>query len=120
MAKFILIYNKESKVERDSFERIRQEMGTYIIAEYDFQDVRNIYPVHSTPALIPILDHLCGDHLLQGDTQLNFTAEANRLIAEEELKIHQAETYRLDNLINSEKSKSEDAFLNDILERGVI
>jgi len=106
MAKFILIYNKESEIERNAFERIRQEMGPYIVAEHDFQEVKHLYPVQQTPALIPILDHLCGSHLLEGDTQLNMLAEATRLHGEEEEKIHQRETKRLDNLINSEKEKA--------------
>jgi hypothetical protein len=120
MAKFILIYNKESEVERNAFAKIREQMSSYIIAEHDFQDVRDFYPVVSTPALIPILDHLCGEHLLEGEASLIMVAEANRLHEEEELKIHNVETNRLDNVILGEKIKAEDALLTDLLERGVI
>lgn len=106
MAKFVLIYNQHSEVERSTFDRIRQQMGSYIIAEYDFQDVKDIYPVQQTPALIPILDHLCGEHLLDGDVELNMYAEATRLHGEEEEKVHNRQTKRLDILINFEKEKA--------------
>ena len=106
MAKFILIYNKESEIERNAFDRIRSEMGSYIVAEHHFMDVKHLYPIQQTPALIPILDHLCGEHLLDGDIQLNMLAEATRLHEEEEEKIHNKQTKRLDNLINAEKEKA--------------
>jgi hypothetical protein len=106
MAKFILIYNKQSEVERNAFERLKNEMGSNIVAEHDFMEVKDLYPIQRTPALIPILDHLCGEHLLDGDAQLNYTAEAMRLYDEETEKIHNKESKRLDNLIKIEKEKA--------------
>lgn len=120
MAKFILIYNQHSEIERNAFNRIRQEMGSYIVAEHDFQEVRHLYPIQQTPALIPILDHLCGEHLLDGDIQLNMFAEATRLYEEEEQKVHNQNNNRLDSFINNEKQKAQDELLSDMLERGVL
>jgi hypothetical protein len=114
MAKFILIYNKESEIERNTFDRLKSEMGPYIIAEHDFMEVKDLYPIQQTPALIPILDHLCGEHLLDGDIQLNYTAEAMRLYDEETEKIHNKESKRLDNLIKLEKEKAREAIRKEV------
>lgn len=118
--KLILIYNPESEIERKAFNRLRQELGTYIVKEYDFRDVRDIIPIRATPAFVVLRDDLEGNELLSGDVELKITAEAYKIMQEEELKIHQAETHRLDNFVNAEKTKAQDALMEDMLARGVI
>jgi len=61
--------------------------------------------IRATPALIPITDNLQGDELLDIDEikgQLRVTAELYQWLEKEEKDIHEADTYRIDNLVNTE------------------
>jgi len=112
--RLMLVYNSYSEAERNTFARIKQELGCYIEKEFDMNTIigtdmsgnylrySDVLPVVATPAFIPIRDDLCGEHLLQGDAQLNITAEVYKMLQEEEEKIHNQQTKRLDFLINNE------------------
>ena len=107
--KIILVYNQESKIEREKMELLEQKLGNLIIAKHNFQDVKDILPVRTTPAFIVMRDDLEGDELLDGDIELKIEAEVAKIMEEEEFKIHGKKTHRLDNLIKSkiEESKAE-------------
>lgn len=112
--KLIYIYSMHSEVERAALNRLRDELGMYIVGEYDYQEVKDIIPVRATPAFLIIRDDLQGDDLLEGDAQLKITAEAMKAMGEEDLKIHQKETYRLDSFINGEKMKGVEAYKDEL------
>lgn len=118
--KLILIYNPESEIERKTFKRLYDELGNYIVREYSFNDIKDIIPIRATPAFVVIRDDLQGDELLSGDAQLKVTAEAYKIMQEEEQKLLQQETYRLDNLIKTEVQKGQDELILDMLNRGVV
>lgn len=103
--KAIYIYNPHDSNEVILLDRARVELGTYIqdIQAVDFQTVRDTFQVAQTPALILIREDLQGTNLLdEVNGQLRVTAELWAAIQQEELVIHQAETHRIDNIINSE------------------
>lgn len=103
--KAIYIYNPHDSNEVILLDRARTELGTYIqdIQAVDFQAVRDTFQIAQTPALILIREDLQGANLLDDvNGQLRVTAELWRAIQDEELVIHQTETHRIDNIINSE------------------
>ena len=112
--KLIYIYSMHNEVERTALNRLRDELGMYIVGEYDYQEVKDIIPVRATPAFLILRDDLQGDDLLDGDPQLKITAEAMKAMAEEDLKIHQKETNRLDNFISGEKMRSVKAYKDEL------
>lgn len=112
--KLIYIYSMHNEVERTALNRLRDELGMYIVGEYDYQEVKEIIPIRATPAFLILRDDLQGDELLDGDVQLKITAEAMKAMGEEDLKIHQKETNRLDSFINGEKMKAVNAFKTEI------
>lgn len=108
--KVIVIYNPHSAIEMAKLERARADMlANHIIeiAAYDFQDVRDRYPVSSTPAIIPIRDDLQGENLLDEveGGMLRMTAEILKMMQEEDLNLHQMETNRIDHLIHAEVTR---------------
>ena len=112
--KLIYIYSMHNEVERAALNRLRDELGMYIVGEYDYQDVKDLIPIRTTPAFLILRDDLQGDELLDGDVQLKITAEAMKAMGEEDLKIHQKETNRLDNFISGEKMKAVNVFKTEI------
>lgn len=77
--------------------------------------------VRATPALITAEDHLQGDALLNdADGQLLATATLYQRLEQEEAAIHQAETHRLDNMINAEKATAIDGYTLELLDGGVL
>jgi len=104
--KFVLIYNPENEIERDNLQTLVDALGDKLFCTYDFRTVRDLFPVWKTPALIPIREDLQGEELLSGDINLKISAEIAKLQEDEELKVHQQETYRLDNFVNAEKQKA--------------
>lgn len=109
--KALYIYNPRSAPELVLIERAKAEMSTYIevVSIDDCPDmIRRL--VRATPALITAEDHLQGVELTADgvDGKLLITAKLNERLEEEELSIHQAQTHRLDNLINAEKSISKE------------
>jgi len=112
--KLIYIYSMHNEVERAALNRLRDELGMYIVGEYDYLDVKDLIPIRTTPAFLILRDDLQGDELLDGDVQLKITAEAMKAMGEEDLKIHQKETNRLDNFISGEKMKAVNVFKTEI------
>lgn len=118
--KIILVYNPDSEIERNTMDILETKLGSLIVAKHDFQTVKDILPVRTTPAFIVLRDDLEGVELLDGDIELKIEAEVAKITQEEDLKIHQKEIYRLDEVINREKSKAQDDLMNDMVMRGVI
>jgi hypothetical protein len=118
--KIILVYNPESETERNKMELLENKLGTLLVAKYDFRDVRDILPVRATPAFIVIRDDMEGDELLDGDLELKIEAEVTKIMDDEDLKVHQKESNRLDHLITNKINAAQDALIEDMMGRGVI
>lgn len=118
--KIILVYNQESEIERNTMQTLETKLGNLIIAKHNFMDVRDILPVRATPAFVVLRDDLEGDDLLAGDVELKIEAEILKIMQEEELKVHEAETNRLDNFITNKVITAQDELLDDMIERGVL
>jgi hypothetical protein len=118
--KIVLVYNSNSEIERNIMATLENKLGNLIISKHDVQDVKSVLPVRATPAFVILRDDLEGEELLDGDIELKIEGEVAKIMQEEELKIHNKEITRLDYVINTEKQKSEDVMLSDLLERGVI
>lgn len=112
--KFIYVYSPHNEIERNMTQRLKSEIGSRIVAEYDYQSVKDILPVRTTPAFIIIREDLQGDELLDGDPELRITMEAYKIDQEEDLNIRNKTTDRLDYMVSAEKSKAVEAFKNDI------
>lgn len=103
-----------NEVERAAINKLRDELGMYIVGEYDYQDVKELIPVRTTPAFLILRDDLQGDELLGGDPQLKITLEAYKSMEEEDIKLYQKDTKRLDNMVNAEIAKAINSFKNEI------
>ncbi|MCD9020514.1 hypothetical protein [Cohnella silvisoli] len=119
----IYIYNPHSAPEVALISRVQTELGGYIeIVPIDEAPdlVRRL--VRETPAFISADEHLQGQELLSDgvDGKLLLTAILYQRMETDELAIHQAETHRLDNLINAEKATAQDELLEDLLNREVL
>lgn len=118
--KAILIYNPESEIERNTVQTLENKLAGYLVGKYDYRTVADIIPVRTTPAFILLRDDLQGTDLLDGDLELKIEGELAKIQEDEDLKLHQIETNRLDRVINTEKSKAQDDLLADMMGRGVI
>ena len=122
--RIIYIYNPYSAKEVEMLESIKNELGLAVesIQVENILEVRDKYPIRATPALIPICDHWQGEQLLDEgiDGKLLVAALANKILEEEELTIHNQETYRLDNFVNKEKVKAIDDYTLDLIDGGII
>jgi hypothetical protein len=121
--KVLFIYNPYNNKELDIIERAKQEMGSYIEVksiEEVSQAVKNY--VRATPALIVVNDDLQGEGLLSEgvDGKLIATAMLYKRLEEEELAIHQAETFRLDNMIKIENTRAIDNYTLSLIEGGFL
>ena len=112
--KLIYIYSMHNEVERAALSRLREELGAYIVGEYDYQEVMEIIPVRATPAFLILRDDLQGDELLDGDAQLKITFEAYKAMEDEDIKLYQKETKRFDSMVNAEIAKAINSFKNEI------
>ena len=121
--KALFIYNPYSASEIKILDRVRQEFSSHVeeVEVIDFENIKNIYKIRTTPALIIIRDDLQGSHLITDDDgSLRATAELVKTMQEEDLNIYQAETYRIDNLIKKEKIKAIDDYTLELVEGGII
>jgi len=120
----LFIYNPYSASEIKILDRVRQEFSSHVeeVEVTDFENIKNIYKIRTTPALIIIRDDLQGSHLITDgdDGSLRATAELVKTMQEEDLNIYQAETYRIDNLIKKEKIKAIDDYTLELIEGGII
>lgn len=121
--KALYIYNPHSAPEIALIERAQHEMATYIeiVSVDDLPDMLKRL-VSATPALITVTDDMQGAGLTaEGvDGKLLATAALYKRLQEEELAIHQAETHRLDNLIQAEKTTAIDTYTLELISGGVI
>ncbi|MCD9024302.1 hypothetical protein [Cohnella silvisoli] len=119
----IYIYNPHSAPEVALISRVQTELGGYVeIVPIDEAPdlVRRL--VRETPAFISADEHLQGQALLDEgvDGKLLLTAILYQRMEADELAIHQAETHRLDNLINVEKATAIDEYTLELIDGGVI
>ena len=112
--KFIYVYSPHNEIERNMTQRLKNEIGSHILAEYDLQSVKDILPVRTTPAFIIIREDLQGYEMLDGDPQLRITMEAYKIDQEEDLNIRNKITDRLDYMVSAEKARAVEAFKSDI------
>lgn len=121
--KALFVYNPHSTPELLIIERAQNEMPGYleVVSVFDIPEPLKRL-VRATPALIPVTDDLQGEGLMaEGvDGKLLATAMLYKRLEEEEAAIHQAETHRLDNFVNGEKTAAQDELLIDLLEREVL
>lgn len=121
--KALYIYNPHSAQEVAQIERATTEMLNIVdqVEAIDVDTAKQHFHIHSTPALIVIRDDLQGTHLLdEVNGQLRITAELYKAMEEEDLNLHQAETHRLDNLINIEVTNAIDNYTLELIDGGVI
>lgn len=122
----LFIYNpynaKEVQLKDEAINNISSYVET--VEAIDFQEVCEQFRVRTTPALIFIRDDFQGEELLTEDPdnagKLRLVGELMKNLEDEELKIHSAETHRLDNVINNEVIKGQDALMEDMITRGLI
>ncbi len=106
----ILIYNPHDVRETSLLERAKQEMLNCIedVEVVDFMEVKDIYKIQQTPALILIREDMQGLNLLEEDTdksQLRFIGEISKSLQEEEQNIHENNVNRIDGIIQAEVNK---------------
>jgi hypothetical protein len=121
--KVLYIYNSNSNVELSLIERANEEMKGYInLVSLDSvpELVKNL--VTATPCLLVVTDDLQGNNLLSEDVdgKLLSTAMLYKRMEEEDKAIHQAETFRLDNMIKAENTKAIDNYTLELVEGGLI
>jgi hypothetical protein len=121
--KAIYIYNPHNISEVDLLDRVNAELAGNI-ESLSIDSAPNILKrlVRETPALISADEHLQGQQLLDEgvDGKLLITAIMHQRIEADELAIHQAETHRLDNLIEAEKTQAIDDYTLELIEGGVL
>lgn len=122
--KILFIYSQHDAHQLALIERAKAEMAAFIdeIEVMEVEEAKELFHIRATPAIIPICDHWQGEELLKEgvDGQLLITATAYKLNEEEDLAIHQAETHRLDSMINAEKVKAIDDYTLELITGGVI
>ena len=121
--KALYIYNPNSASELLLIERAQEEMGSYIaVISIDDLSQETKSLVRTTPALLIVSDDLQGEELTKEDVdgQLVVTGMLYKRLEEEELCIHQAETNRVDCLIETEKTKAIDDYTEELILSGVI
>jgi hypothetical protein len=105
----IFIYNPHNSTEVSLTERVKLEFANYLVEveAVDFQEVKNLFKISTTPALIIVSEALQGEHLLDeaDNGQLKIAAELWKAIQEEEAVIHGIETNRIGDLIEAEVKK---------------
>lgn len=120
--KLLYIYSKHDKRQLDSISRVQEELtGIVEVIESD-EAVARGYHVFRTPCMIPFLDHLSGDDLLDVnvDGKLLLTATAYDLMDAEEKAIHNINHARLDSFVNNEKQVAVDDYTLTLLEGGIL
>ncbi len=121
--KAIFVYSKDSKDDRDIVERVKSEMGSRVqIMELSEVGEELRGSIRTTPALIPILDHLQGEFIKgEGvDGSLILTASLNKLLSEDEVILYNKDTQRLDNFITIENEKAIDDYTLELIGQGVL
>ncbi|MCT8978862.1 hypothetical protein N4T77_19990 [Clostridium sp. CX1] len=122
----IYAYNPYDSKEVKIIARVKEELSSLVedIQIVDFMDIREMYKIRETPALIILRDDLQGINLLTEDPdnngQLRVTGEVYKAMQEEENNFHNMPTNRIDVLINTEVVKGQDNLMSDMIERGLL
>lgn len=111
MVKVIYVYNEHDAAQIALIERVKEELGNYLVEIVGSQDAKDRFHISNLPALIPVCEHLQGEHLLDenGDGKLRIVGEVWKWIEEAEKHIHDVETNRIDHIINAEVQRRLDA-----------
>lgn len=99
--RIIYIYNKENAKEVELLTPLKQELGNYAteVIVKDVMDVRDVYPISQTPALITIREDMQGEALITEDQEkgkFRVVLEAWKHLQEEEGVLHNVTTNRID------------------------
>lgn len=121
--KALYVYNPNSKKELEVIKRAKKEMDKYITLiplDSASNEIKSL--IRDTPALIIVSDSLQGQELIKDgvDGALIATAMLYKRLEEEEAFIHNAKTYRLDNIVNREKIKAVDDYTEELIISGVL
>lgn len=121
----IYIYSQHDYKQLQLLDRIKQELPSYAneIAVMEVSEAIGKFHVRATPCLIPILDSLQGDFLLQTDLngQLLLIAKAYQLMDMEEREFHNVDNARLDTFVVGESNNAVDEVVMEMItDRGII
>ena len=118
------IYSKHDNRQLRLLDRIKQELPSYAneIEIMEEEQAKQLFHVRATPALIPVLDSLQGDFLLEEvDGQLLLIAKAYQLMDMEEREFHNVDNARLDTFVIGENNNAIDEVVMEMInERGLI
>lgn len=117
----IYIYSQHDYKQLQLLDRIKQELPSYAneIAVMEVSEAIGKFHVRATPALIPILDSLQGDFLLQeADGQLLLIAKAYQLMDMEEREFHNVDNARLDAFVVGENNTAMDNLVMEMIIEG--
>lgn len=117
--KALIIYNPYNTQEVALLDRARQEVGALVqsVEAVDFQEVKNLYPITQTPAVIFIRDDLQGQFLFSEDEDktLRIATEVRKEQEEEETNLNIPGTNRIDGLISAQAGEKAAQFTEKLL-----
>lgn len=127
----LFIYNPYDSSESQLIDKIKEEvLASSVIDEFqavNFMEVKDIFKIQQTPAIIFIREDLQGASLLTEDVdtgKFRLTLEILKQIEEEEKVIHNVENHRIDFVVNSKINEKvaevQDSMVSDMVERGII
>lgn len=120
----IYIYSQHDASQLRLLDRIKEELPSYAkeIAVMEVDEAKKLFHVRATPALIPVLDSLQGEFLLQEDVQgeLLLIAKAYQLMDMEEREFLNVDNARLDTFVVGENNEAIDDTMMDMILGGLI
>lgn len=120
----IYIYSQHDYKQLQLLDRIKQELPSYAneIAVMEVSEAIGKFHVRATPCLIPILDSLSGEFLMdETDGQLLLIAKAYQLMDMEEREFHNVDNARLDTFVVGESNNAVDEVVMEMItDRGII
>lgn len=117
----IYIYSQHDYKQLQLLDRIKQELPSYAneIAVMEVSEAIGKFHVRATPCLIPVLDSLQGDFLLEEtDGQLLLIAKAYQLMDMEEREFHNVDNARLDTFVTGENNEAMDNLIIEMIIEG--
>lgn len=119
--KLIYIYSKHDTRQLVLLDRIKEELPSIVEILESEEAISKGYHVRATPCLIPILDSLQGDFLLEEtDGQLLLIAKAYQLMDVEEKEFHNVDNARLDTFVVGENNNAMDNYTMELIIEGVM
>lgn len=120
----IYIYSQHDYKQLQLLDRIKQELPSYAneISVMEVSEAIGRFHVRATPALIPILDSLSGEFLIEETNgQLLLIAKAYQLMDMEEREFHNVDNARLDTFVTGENNNAVDEVVMEMItDRGII